>query len=50
MPGLFDRLRGKSDDEPVDMEAISPESGLKYKDIALLGEASRQPYPPPPAG
>ena len=42
MPGLFDRLRGKSDDEPVDMNAISPESGLKYKDIALLGQMMQQ--------
>jgi hypothetical protein len=30
--------RKKKDDEPVDMNARSPESGLKYKDIALLGE------------
>jgi len=42
MPGLFDRLRGKGDDEPVDMEARSPESGLKYKDIALLGQMMQQ--------
>ena len=42
MPGLFDRLRGKSDDEPVDMEARSPETGLKYKDIALLGQMMKQ--------
>lgn len=42
MPGLFDRLRGKSDDEPVDLEARSPETGLKYKDIALLGQMMKQ--------
>ena len=30
--------RKKKDDEPVDMEARSPETGLKYKDIALLGQ------------
>jgi len=42
MPGFFDRLRGKNDDEPVDMEARSPETGLKYKDIALLGTMMKQ--------
>ena len=42
MPGLFDRFRGRSDDEPVDLEARSPESGLKYKDIALLGQMMQQ--------
>ena len=42
MPGLFDRFRGRSDDEPVDLEARSPESGLKYKDIALLGQMMKQ--------
>ena len=42
MPGFLDRLRGKNDDEPVDLEARSPESGLKYKDIALLGEMMKQ--------
>ena len=44
MPGFLDRLRGKKDDddEPVDMEARSPESGLKYKDIALLGQMVTQ--------
>ena len=42
MPGFLDRLRGKSDDEPVDMEARSLETGLKYKDIALLGEMLKQ--------
>ena len=42
MPGFFDRLRGKQDDEPVDLEARSPDTGLKYKDIALLGEMMKQ--------
>jgi hypothetical protein len=42
MPGLLDRFRGKKDDEPVDMEARSPETGIKYKDIALLGEMMKQ--------
>jgi hypothetical protein len=42
MPGFLDRLRGKNDDEPVDLEARSPESGLKYKDIALLGQMMTQ--------
>src|SRR3990170_7273766 len=42
MPGLFDRLRGKKDEAPVDLEARSPETGLKYKDIALLGEMMKQ--------
>jgi Regulator of ribonuclease activity B len=30
--------RKSKDDEPVDMNARSPVTGLKYKDIALLGE------------
>ena len=34
--------RKKKDEEPVDMEARSPESGLKYKDIALLGQMMKQ--------
>ena len=43
MPGFIDRLRGKKDDdEPIDMDARSPESGLKYKDIALLGQMVQQ--------
>ena len=42
MPGFLDRLRGKKDDEPVDLEARSPETGLKYKDIALLGQMLQQ--------
>ena len=35
-------FRKKRDDEPVDMEARSPETGLKYKDIALLGQMLQQ--------
>jgi ADP-ribose pyrophosphatase YjhB (NUDIX family) len=42
MPGFLDRLRGKKDDQPVDMEARSPETGLKYKDISLLGVMMKQ--------
>jgi hypothetical protein len=34
---LFKR-RKPEDDAPVDMEARSPQTGLKYKDIALLGQ------------
>jgi hypothetical protein len=34
--------RKRDDDEPVDMEARSPDTGLKYKDIALLGELMKQ--------
>jgi hypothetical protein len=30
--------RKPRDDEPVDMNARSPETGLKYKDLALLGQ------------
>jgi hypothetical protein len=30
--------RKKQDTEPVDLEARSPDTGLKYKDIALLGQ------------
>lgn len=42
MSGFFDRFRGRKDDEPVDMDARSPETGLKYKDLALLGEMMKQ--------
>jgi len=35
---MFLFKRKKKDDEPVDLEARSPETGLKYKDIALLGQ------------
>jgi len=34
--------RKKKDDEPVDMNARSPETGLKYRDIALLGQMMKQ--------
>jgi hypothetical protein len=34
--------RKKKDDQPVDMNARSPQTGLKYKDIALLGELMKQ--------
>jgi hypothetical protein len=30
--------RKKKDEEPVDMEARSPQTGLKYKDLMLLGQ------------
>lgn len=36
---LFKR---KKKEEPVDMEARSPETGLKYKDIALLRQMVKQ--------
>jgi hypothetical protein len=35
---MFLFKRKNKDDEPVDMEARSPKTGLKYKDIALLGQ------------
>lgn len=35
--GLF-RRRRDNDEAPVDMDAVSPVTGLKYKDIAVLGE------------
>jgi Regulator of ribonuclease activity B len=35
---MFLFKRAKRDDEPVDLEARSPQTGLKYKDIALLGQ------------
>jgi hypothetical protein len=34
--------RKKKDDDPVDMNARSPETGLKYTDIALLGQMMKQ--------
>ena len=37
---LFGRKR--KDDEPVDPEARSPELGIKYKDLALLGQLLQQ--------
>jgi Regulator of ribonuclease activity B len=38
--GLFNRK--KKDDEPIDPEARSPELGVKYKDLALLGQLLQQ--------
>ena len=37
---LFSRM--KQETEPVDSEARSPETGLKYKDIALMGQMIQQ--------
>ena len=39
---MFLFKRNKKDDELVDMQARSPETGLKYKDIALLGQMMKQ--------
>jgi hypothetical protein len=39
---LFLFRRKKKDDEPVDMNARSPDTGIKYKDIALLGQMVQQ--------
>ena len=39
---MFLFKRKKKDDEPVDPEARSPDTGLKYKDIALLGQMIKQ--------
>jgi hypothetical protein len=39
---MFLFKRKAKNEEPVDMEARSPESGLKYKDIALLGQMLQQ--------
>jgi hypothetical protein len=38
--GLF--RRRKKDDDPVDPEARSPELGVKYKDLLLLGQLIQQ--------
>jgi hypothetical protein len=35
--GVMGFLRRNQDDEPVDMNDRSPELGLKYKDLAVLG-------------
>jgi hypothetical protein len=35
-------FRRRKDDEPVDMNARSPQTGLKYKDIAVLGQLMQQ--------
>jgi hypothetical protein len=34
--------RKKEEEEPIDLDARSPETGLKYKDIALLGQMIQQ--------
>jgi Regulator of ribonuclease activity B len=39
---MFLFKRKPKDYEPVDPEARSPKTGLKYKDIALLGEMVKQ--------
>jgi hypothetical protein len=39
---MFLFRRKKKDDEPVDMNERSPQTGLKYKDIAILGEMVKQ--------
>ena len=38
--GLF-RKRRNDDDRPVDPEERSPQLGLKYKDLALLGQLQK---------
>ena len=44
MPGLFDRLRGKSDDEPLDMSAISPKpASVQGHRLARPDDGSRWP-------
>ena len=35
---MFPWSRKKKDDEPVDPEARSPQLGLKYKDLELMGQ------------
>ena len=39
---MFLFRRKKKDDEPVDMNERSPQTGLKYKDIVILGEMVKQ--------
>jgi hypothetical protein len=40
--GLFSKFRrGKDDDEPVDLDARSPQLGLKYGDLLLLSEIAK---------
>ena len=36
--GLFRRTKNDRDDEPVDPDDRSPQLGLKYKDLAVLGQ------------
>lgn len=38
---LFRKKRKDEDDEPVDLEARSEVSGLKYKDILLMGQMAQ---------
>lgn len=44
MPGLLGRLFGRrhDDDEPVDMNARSLQTGLRYKDLLLMGELMKR--------
>ncbi|MGD8486905.1 MAG: ribonuclease E inhibitor RraB [Chloroflexota bacterium] len=35
-------FRRKQEEEPVDLEARSPETGLRYKDIVLMGQLLQQ--------
>lgn len=39
---MFLFKRKKTEEEPVDLEARSPDTGLKYKDIAVLGQLMQQ--------
>ena len=36
--GLFNRRKTRDDDEPVDPDARSPQLGIKYKDLLLMGQ------------
>lgn len=36
------RQKEEEDEEPVEVEARSPQTGLKYKDIALPGQMMAQ--------
>lgn len=36
--GIFSRSKKQRDDEPADPEARSPQLGLKYKDLAVMGQ------------
>jgi hypothetical protein len=39
---LFLFKRKKKDEEPVDLEARSPQLGVKYKDLQVLGQLMQQ--------
>jgi hypothetical protein len=39
---IFRKRAKPADDEPVDMEARSPQLGVKYKDLLLLGQLLQQ--------